>query len=697
MLENSNNILENTQKVAEVASTLSEQVGGKPEIGQAVNTAKTMKELVKEAEEKGKIAEANYKKIQEAATAIKRQPEPKETINQVMASSYVHGVNHLTKLSIVINKKPIKSYKYFNLFQDIATHHHFTLVLDHDALGNPQSHNLEDAQEFLGKRIEIDFEYKGVNSSPLRYFVGVVTHVGFSREYGNKGNIVIKGGSPTLLLDAASHIQSFSESNLETIATNIFNEAFPNKKFDFKIELNFTSNLSYISQYDETHYNFLARIAENYGEQFFYDGQKICFGKIPASEDELHLTFGRDVSEIDIQLKAKHINRKFYGYNSSNDEPLETGTTDITHQSDLAKKAYNLSKETFKTTSLKIAPIKASHAKDVEASQKSAIGSAASEVLVVSGKTSVPFLYPGCRIKMNMRNAENTESEHLTYLLITTIDHSVDTLGNYTGRFEAIASDSGYIPTPVHHIPSAEPQMAKVVDNKDPKNQGRVKVHFPWQTNNKDSDWIRVMSPDAGGSDKVSKNRGFVAIPEIGDQVMIGFVHNHPDRPYVMGGLFHGKIGGGGGSGNNVKSLSSKSGHTVELNDGGGITIKDKTGGNMIVVDGNDTITATSSNIIELTNGKSSIKMEGTKITIYADEIEIAKTGGPSSKIEIKGLETTLSGDDSVKILSNTLAEINSKTKTDIIGTTTLNAKGTTVNISADGIANVKGATVNIN
>lgn len=49
-----------------------------------------------------------------------------------------------------------------------------------------------------------------------------------------------------------------------------------------------------------------------------------------------------------------------------------------------------------------------------------------------------------------------------------------------------------------------------------------------------------MMSPDAGGTDQVSQNRGYVAIPEVGDQVMVGFVHNHPDRSFVMGGMFHG-------------------------------------------------------------------------------------------------------------------------------------------------------------
>ena len=60
-----------------------------------------------------------------------------------------------------------------------------------------------------------------------------------------------------------------------------------------------------------------------------------------------------------------------------------------------------------------------------------------------------------------------------------------------------------------------------------------------------------------------SQNRGYVAIPEVGDQVMVSFVHNHPDRPFVMGGMFHGQVGLGGGSDNRVKSIQTRSGHRI--------------------------------------------------------------------------------------------------------------------------------------
>lgn len=71
----------------------------------------------------------------------------------------------------------------------------------------------------------------------------------------------------------------------------------------------------------------------------------------------------------------------------------------------------------------------------------------------------------------------------------------------------------------------------------------------------------KVVLNDLGVA-KVSQNRGYMAISEIGNQLIINCVHQHPDRPFVMGGMFH------GGAGNNMKSLSSKSGNIICQNYG---------------------------------------------------------------------------------------------------------------------------------
>ncbi|KUJ52748.1 hypothetical protein AR685_07060 [Chryseobacterium sp. JAH] len=100
-----------------------------------------------------------------------------------------------------------------------------------------------------------------------------------------------------------------------------------------------------------------------------------------------------------------------------------------------------------------------------------------------------------------------------------------------------------------------------------------------------------MMSPDAGGTDQITQNRGYVAIPEVGDQVMVNFVHNHPDRPFVMGGMFHGQVGLGGGINNHMRSIQTKSGIKVLMNDDeGSVNIIDPSG-NTYFMDGKGNIT----------------------------------------------------------------------------------------------------------
>ena len=404
--------------------------------------------------------------------------------------------------------------------------------------------------------------------------------------------------------------------------------------------------------------------------------------------------FGKNVDEIDIQMRTLHINRSFYGYNSGDDKALTSKETPIEHKSSLAKDAFEISKNTFKTASLQVAPMKALTGSDIQTAQKSTIGSIATQVFITSGKTSVPFLYPGCVVEMEMYDSINKEANYLTKLMITEIRHTLDSIGNYVGIFEAIAADTGFLPRPVFKTPIAEPQTATVVDNKDSK--GRVQVRFDWQQGS--TEWIRVMTPDAGGSEKVSKNRGFVAIPEIGDQVMVGFIHNHPDRPYVMGSLFHGKVGGGGGSGNNMKSLSSKSGHTIELNDGGGITIKDKTGNNLITLDGTNKITIGAIDNITLGTGDSSIslskdgtiRISGKNISISGSSL-IEQAAGDSNKIAISSEEG-----GSIGVSSKDIKLIGGETSSVSAKNTTIEGKAKAT-VTSSGPTSVQGSILKLN
>lgn len=623
-----------------------------------------------------------------------RQPTSKIHNAVAIAESQLLGINRVVRLDIVIEGKIISHFKHFKLRQSAVKHHEFDLMLAYDSLGKPENHNLEEAQNFLGKRITVVFRYKDLESSPERSFVGVITEVGFSQEKGSLGNIVLSGFSPTVLLDAAPHIQSFGgsqEVSLNSIADQVIREGLGQNKFDYRVDAQH-GNVSYSSQYEETHYNYLARIAEAYGEQFYYDGEVLHFGKLPPQEKPVKLVYGSSVADIKIKMKAQHVNPTFYGYNSSKNEKLTTGSSKINHTSDIAKRAYEISEKIFTTPSLRVAPIKAVSFMDIDASQKGTAGSKASDVFVTTGSTTVPFMYPGCIADVEMRKTGSNETAYFTKLMIIATEHEVDSRGYYTGTFEAIASDTGYIPRPEFEAPRAEPQFAKVISNTDPLNQGRVQVQFDWQNGSSATEFIRVMTPDGGSSEKVSKNRGFMAIPEVGDQVIVNFVHQHPDRPFVMGGMFHGQVGAGGGTGNNIKSLSTRSGNKLELNDGEGSVFLTDQGGAHMKFDGagnavtnannNKTVTVGNDNtvnagskhctdvgkgqsiltmdkngVIDLNGatkvtlkvGESYIEINAEKIIVYSKDIEVTGQsssivkGSGSSKIVLKG-DTKITG-----------------------------------------------------
>ncbi|MBX9394362.1 phage baseplate assembly protein V [Streptomyces sp. TRM72054] len=74
-----------------------------------------------------------------------------------------------------------------------------------------------------------------------------------------------------------------------------------------------------------------------------------------------------------------------------------------------------------------------------------------------------------------------------------------------------------------------------VTNINDPQGVGRVKVTLPWLSPGYESDWARVAQFGAG------RRSGALFLPEVGDEVLIGFEMGDSARPFVIGGLINGK------------------------------------------------------------------------------------------------------------------------------------------------------------
>jgi len=150
----------------------------------------------------------------------------------------------------------------------------------------------------------------------------------------------------------------------------------------------------------------------------------------------------------------------------------------------------------------------------------------------------------------------------------------------------------------------------------------RVKVRFPWLSNEVESHWARVAAPMAG------KNRGAYFLPEVDDEVLVAFEHGQVDHPYVVGSLWNGKDNAPESNAdgeNNHRTLRSRSGHVLRFNDKSGnetIEIIDKTGNNKVVIDSaNNSITIEAKSDI-------TIKSATGKLTMQANGIEMKSQMG---------------------------------------------------------------------
>ncbi|MFE7118795.1 VgrG-related protein [Streptomyces sp. NPDC057654] len=113
--------------------------------------------------------------------------------------------------------------------------------------------------------------------------------------------------------------------------------------------------------------------------------------------------------------------------------------------------------------------------------------------------------------------------------------------------------------------------VAQVSNAKDPLKLNRVKLTFPWLSDTYESDWCRVAQ--FGGV-----KGGGLLMPEVEDEVLVAFDRGSLEHPYVIAGLYNGKdkptpdpdnldpIDGLSGK-VNWRSLTSRSGHTLELVD----------------------------------------------------------------------------------------------------------------------------------
>jgi uncharacterized protein involved in type VI secretion and phage assembly len=168
-------------------------------------------------------------------------------------------------------------------------------------------------------------------------------------------------------------------------------------------------------------------------------------------------------------------------------------------------------------------------------------------------------------------------------------------------------------------------RLATVRDNEDPESLGRVQVTYPWS----DSDeayWARIATEMTGDE------YGTYFLPEVGDEVLVGFEAGDRRQPYVVGSLWtpDRTPPEENGGNNDIKAVETRAGHRIEFDDGGegGVTVETKAGHEVVLDDtaGAETIRIEDAggNSVELNTPEDTVTISaGNTISLEAPNIEL--------------------------------------------------------------------------
>ena len=570
-----------------------------------------------------------------------------EDWNQVHATVSIDGEN--------------RNYTRISLVQKFGQHHYFDIEVLCSPLvkENVWHHEREEMIALQGKTVVIRMKHEFSGDESI--FKGIITSIGMDGDKGVSGTLHYRGYSTTILLESGRTMDSFTDATLGEIVSEVV-EKYGN---GISIVNNpaFKSRIPYVQMQEESAYEFLRRLAWQYGEWFYYNGQVLYFGN-PYKEKDENLVY-------DIDMDSMHFSSCVAPFHFSRHDYLSDSHMDMFGDDSEAVRGINTylanamktSEGMYRSQTTMYSHTATGHPLDIEHFTAVEKGRKVASLVWMTGNTKT------CRVRIGepvvVQIPPNMcKRRDMGRYRIVELTHRIEVSGGYANSFKGIPASMEYIPTEDMRMPVAHAMLAEVTDNADPENLGRVQVQFAWQKNrNKTTNWIRVRSLDAGSSETVSKNRGFVFVPEIGDQVMVDFELGDPCRPYVSGSMFHKNNGEGGNADNHIKTIVTRSGHTLEFNDDEdgqwGITITDKEN-NIIRLDTKNKAISISSQekiIIEskdiVVSANNNLELLASKVTtIQGDELLVCRTKEMQTEVE-----------NEYQLNAKTMTEITEKTE----------------------------------
>lgn len=515
-------------------------------------------------------------------------------------------------------------------------------------------------KQIIGKEIILSLNTENIENLSFKSnnektaeinFRGIICSASGSRS-NSTYTVEVEARSFEALLDDNPNCKSYEEMTLHDIVNDVMSEY--SQEINPLVETRFMDDIAYCVQYNETDYQFLVRLARRYGEWLYNDGVRLVFGKL-QNQDPVMLNYpSQDIPCYNIDMRMMHVafNHITSSYNAYQSMQKDGISEMLRHYNELGDSVFEASQERF--TKLTFQNLHSGGFSDndgrdtiLKVSTKTQARGEKAGMLVYSGNTYCSKLKIGSTLTI----IDNYISDTITNaksavpfdeILITELIHTFSADETYSNQFTGIPAACDYPPYANSDVyPEAPSCRAKVTDNEDPMNLGRIRVQFDWQAEQDESmktPWLRLSQPYAGGG------KGFSFIPEVGEEVMVDFEGGNAERPYVKGTLFNGVENPdkawlpNNNSQNQVKAIRTRNGHTIEIHDEGNdgyIRIYDNEKENYILTFSTDRklIMLQSTGNIELYAKNDIIMHAGHDITATADH-DITETASNDMFLE---------------------------------------------------------------
>ncbi|WP_372772003.1 type VI secretion system tip protein VgrG [Mangrovibacterium sp.] len=206
-------------------------------------------------------------------------------------------------------------------------------------------------------------------------------------------------------------------------------------------------------------------------------------------------------------------------------------------------------------------------------------------------------------------------------------------------------------------IPAVNGLQIGLVTNihEDPDGEERIKVRLPIIDNENEGVWARLVTLDA------AQDRGWVFRPEVGDEVIVGFLNDDPRDPIILGSLFSSTKASPipPDEENNQKGLTTRSGMKLTFDDDkSSVTIETPNGNSIVISDDEGSI-----NIEDENSNKFLLSSDGISLESNSD-INLKSNGD----INLEGVNINIKSQAQFTAEGSAGAELSSSGQTVVKG-----------------------------